>query len=311
VTDSNVTHDMKGTAHEASETPNGWSGFGAAYDRRLAEIKALPDAELIPLNIDVHSAIATVLGTLPAISALKPRFARLVDVDHAQIAGLDEYAGAAAEANMRFETADAPSDEIVAMNDAAIKARETLRIDATALANRGLIDSNRLSGFKGLVGYKNVGFELLGWASVLHDSWAQIQNKTPVTEQELIAAKDLAERLIRAAGVREQSQAMVAEVAHVRQQAVTLMIKAYDQARRAVAFLRWNEGDAETIAPSLYAGRARKPNGAGGSDAATPASPAPATTASAAAPAAGSAPASPAPTRVAPGMPGASPFTAA
>ncbi|WP_438004954.1 hypothetical protein [Sorangium sp. So ce321] len=30
---------------------------------------------------------------------------------------------------------------------------------------------------------------------------------------------------------------------------------AYDQTRRAVSYLRWNEGDAETIAPSLYKGR--------------------------------------------------------
>ncbi|WP_437293039.1 hypothetical protein [Sorangium sp. So ce426] len=30
---------------------------------------------------------------------------------------------------------------------------------------------------------------------------------------------------------------------------------AYDQTRRAIAYLRWNEGDADTIAPSLYKGR--------------------------------------------------------
>ncbi len=193
---------------------------------------------------------------------MKDRIAKLTDVNQAQIASLEDYAEAAAEANMRFETATAPPDDIVALTKTAMKMRETLRIDATALANRGLIDKNRLSAFKGDIGYKSVGFELLGWASVMHDAWATIQNKTPITEQELVDAKALAEQLIRAAGVREQTPAMVAEVAHIRRQAVTLMINAYDQTRRAIGFLRWNEDDLESIAPSLYGGRVRHPKDA-------------------------------------------------
>jgi hypothetical protein len=34
-----------------------------------------------------------------------------------------------------------------------------------------------------------------------------------------------------------------------------LFLKAYDETRRAVKFLRWRERDAETIVPSLYRGR--------------------------------------------------------
>jgi hypothetical protein len=34
-----------------------------------------------------------------------------------------------------------------------------------------------------------------------------------------------------------------------------LLANAYDQARRAITYLRWNKGDADLIAPSLYAGR--------------------------------------------------------
>jgi hypothetical protein len=60
---------------------------------------------------------------------------------------------------------------------------------------------------------------------------------------------------VRAAGQREQGPAVVVETARIRQQAFTLLVKAYDETRRAVSFLRWREGDADTIAPSLYAGR--------------------------------------------------------
>ena len=48
-------------------------------------------------------------------------------------------------------------------------------------------------------------------------------------------------------------------------------MNAYDACRRAVSYLRWNEGDADAIAPSLFArGGGRKPgagkNNAGGGE---------------------------------------------
>ncbi len=35
----------------------------------------------------------------------------------------------------------------------------------------------------------------------------------------------------------------------------TLFFNAYDDARRAIAYLRWHSNDAEKIAPSLFSGR--------------------------------------------------------
>ena len=63
----------------------------------------------------------------------------------------------------------------------------------------------------------------------------------------------------------------------------TLLYWAYDHVRKCVGFVRWHEGDADQIAPSLYAGRTRS---------------------SSEVPAAPVAPATP----VRPGMPGADPF---
>lgn len=68
----------------------------------------------------------------------------------------------------------------------------------------------------------------------------------------------LGERLVRAAGVRDQAPAAVADVALIRQHALALLVNAYDEVRRGVSFLRWREGDVETIAPSLYTGRPRR-----------------------------------------------------
>src|SRR5512132_3793744 len=46
-----------------------------------------------------------------------------------------------------------------------------------------------------------------------------------------------------------------AEAAFRKARAFTLFVTADDQGRRAVTYLRWNEGDADSLAPSLYKGR--------------------------------------------------------
>ena len=90
---------------------------------------------------------------------------------------------------------------------------------------------------------------------ILRDNWTNIAGKTALQVPELEKAEGLATRLLTAVGLREQGPALIAEAALNRQRAFTLFLSAYDHARRVVAYLRWNEADADTIAPSLYAGR--------------------------------------------------------
>ncbi len=233
------------------------SSFTAAYEKRLAEIKAVPDKSLAALNVDVHSAVTTVLGCLPAIARYREATSALPGLDQGKLQGLEEYAQATAEAQSRWVTAMSPAPEIVELNAQAMAMRETFRSDATALANRGLISADQVAAFKGYVGYKNVAFDLIDWANLMRDNWNNIQGKTALTAEEIQTAKDLGERLVRAAGVREQNPAVQAEAARTRQQALTLLLGAYDETRRAITFLRWHENDADTIAPSLYAGKTR------------------------------------------------------
>src|SRR5262249_14133252 len=68
-------------------------------------------------------------------------------------------------------------------------------------------------------------------------------------------ARDIGEKLLAAVGAKEQGPALVAAQALQRQRNFTLFANAYDQVRRAISYLRWNEDDVDDIAPSLYAGR--------------------------------------------------------
>jgi hypothetical protein len=111
----------------------------------------------------------------------------------------------------------------------------------------------------------------------------------------------MATRLTRVVGVREQSPAVVAALTDERLRAFTQLIKAYDDARAAVSYLRRREGDVDEIAPNLYSGntKPRKVNEPATSAPAVPPgqlplTPLPSTNAAAAVPSNGGAPAAPA-----------------
>jgi len=229
--------------------------YREAYERRLAAIRAVPEDDLQFPNLDVGVCVTTVLGALPEILALREEIATLPRIDQALVDDLQDLAMAAAEANSEHTIAVTPREDIVSLHERALKQREQLRVDANALAFRGLINPVSLKGFRNAPGYRNVALELIDYANLLRDRWTEIAGKTALTAQEIQEAKTLGMQLVEAAGHREQAPAVAAETAKVRRQALTLLVRAYDEVRRAIQFLRWREDDADTIAPSLYAGR--------------------------------------------------------
>jgi hypothetical protein len=136
--------------------------------------------------------------------------------------------------------------------------RETLLADANALASHGLIDSAQFSQLKGANGYKNVAQDLQILSKVMQENWQAIQRKCATTADDLQTAYLLSARLMRIVGLREQGPALLAAASDQRLRAFTVLLRAYDEARRAVSYLRAREGDADSIAPALHPGRPRR-----------------------------------------------------
>jgi len=93
---------------------------------------------------------------------------------------------------------------------------------------------------------------------VLREAWNDVHDRTPVTLAELYEAAAAAEKLLRAVGLRDQAAPTVAEATVQRRKAFALFLRVYARARAAVQYLRAEIGDADDIAPSLYAGRVKR-----------------------------------------------------
>lgn len=228
-----------------------------AYERVCADIASVTDDELANLNVDVPSAITTAQAAVPTLRGLRPTIARtLTDFDLAQFDKLSDYADALAHLQTEFVHQDAPVSELPAMYDEAIAFRETVLSVGRVLVKLQLLDSSVFDAAGTVTGYRNVAYELGNLCSRLLENWSAIAGRCALTEEQLIRGKTLGTQLLAAVARREQAQAKQGAVAKDRQRAFTLLSRAYNEARRAVVYLRWNEGDADSLVQSFYGGRA-------------------------------------------------------
>jgi hypothetical protein len=234
--------------------------FRRAYEQLLDEIRRVQPDDYIVINIDVPTAITTVMGVLPFLQSLRPRIAEeMPRFDIARFDKLEGYTLALGHAHALYLAASQPTESLEAIGETASDLREVLFADARALAQRRMIDGERLKELKGVKGYKQLAFDLFTLAALMREAWATISGRTAIELKDLHEAEMLADRILTGVGQREQSAAVTAEAAENRQRAFTLFINAYDHARRAISFMHWDTQDADEVAPSVYTtGRAAR-----------------------------------------------------
>jgi hypothetical protein len=266
-----------------------------------ADLAALKVDELVQVNLDVPTAVTTILGVLPEVKALRDHIGQeLPAFDLAAFDKLEDYALALSSAQTNYLTATQPPDDLQALNAEAAALHDRLLADAKALAQHNLVDRNQIAQLRGGNGYKNLAQDLQILSKVLLESWAQIQGKTPTAQEDLKLANQMSTRLMRIVGIREQAPALLDSASEARMRAFTKFTQVYDETRRAVGYLRAPQGDADSIAPTLYPGRPKRRGSADAQPDPTGNAPAPV----------GTTPA-PAPVSATPAVPAAPPATLA
>ncbi|MGE5783478.1 MAG: hypothetical protein ACM3ZE_02770, partial [Myxococcales bacterium] len=196
---------------------------------------------------------------LPTLTTFRAQIIREMPCfDSARFDRLEDYALALSYANTLRATVTQPPAILKAVYDESFRLRRVLHSDTHTLIRRDLIQATALDRYSGRVGYVTVAADLQLVGQLLKTHWAAIDGRCATTRKELDRALKLAARLLRFAGRRASKPVTAVYAAEMRSRAFTLFITAYDEVRRAMRYLRWNERDEGSIAPNLYDGYARR-----------------------------------------------------
>jgi hypothetical protein len=202
----------------------------------------------------VH-AVTVALAAAPRIDPLVPAMRELAGFELEHARSLRTYAMAAWYADA---VATAPDDgRFAALLDEGIPLRRSMLVAADALADRGLLSADRVAEIRAGSGHHDTAQDLVALAELFGAHWKAIERKTAITRDEVDRAETLGAELLRAL-VERRDNTGSPELHQQRARAFTLFARAYDQCRRALAYLRWEHGDADEIAPSIYARRRKR-----------------------------------------------------
>lgn len=231
----------------------------AAFARQKANIDAVPEIALVPINVDIMASIVTARGAARKVATLLPDIERSIPGhDVTPILILDDVALACGYASSRHTLALAPNDELGEVATRAIRMRDLLTTDAQSCIKRGLLDGSVLKGIVGTTGYRALAHDVMLLSGLLRGALPTLGDRMSTKDAELDEADVLCAMLTDQVTMRENAPLIVAEAAKTRLRAFTLLSRTYDEVRRIVTFVRWYEDDVDDFAPSFYAGRGGK-----------------------------------------------------
>ncbi len=226
-----------------------------AFDWALAASRALPEKELASLNVDIGQAVITVTGALPRILSYRTQLAALPDFDLSHVDTLAWHVNALFLAEGQYMAACRGPARVAELVKEARTWRALLLQDLAMMVTRRRLYPSQVEHVKGPASHRQLSLRLLAAINLYRNRWPALAGHTTVREPELIAASQIVEQLFAAYSFRKDRDKAIHAANDQRRRNFTLVAQAYDQVRRGLSYLRWNGGDAEKIAPSLYRGR--------------------------------------------------------
>lgn len=234
--------------------------FKATLDARRAALLALPEERVYRRSrLDLTTVCTIAMGAAQRVAPHREALVALCGpVAGELVDGLRATAMAARQANIELSAAEEAT--VLAPLHRDVMAKYTVLItDADSLVNRGHLPKDRLDKARDLQGYQATVDSLMVLIAVLREHLDRIAGITPITVADLDGAEAVALRMADAIAARNHG-VLRAPAAELRVRALSQLVHEHSQLRRMVTYLRWDEDDVDSIVPSLYAGRGRRPS---------------------------------------------------
>ncbi len=233
----------------------------AAYERVRGALEALPAEEVGVVRAYASMAVAVVFGALPNIDACLDEMRRATpELDFEGIGRLRDFTQALYYLHLMALSENAASLDLPALLAEATPLRALVLLAAETMVSFGHFPAERVAAIRSGSGHLDTAEDLGSLVQLFQEAGPELTAKTPVTEAMLNRAGELSFQIVAAVGRRRvgtDGAASPGRFEDHKARAFRLMVRTYDEARRGLAFLRWREGDADALAPSIFAGRRR------------------------------------------------------
>ncbi|UJR86673.1 hypothetical protein [Sandaracinus amylolyticus] len=246
--------------HEQPVMPDGPTLIAALEAKREILINMPASEVLHSARLDARTAAGVVGGSLPRIA--RHRVALIAEFGERARTLLDDlptvvYATYQVAYDVQATEDDSDMREL---HRGVLEEHQLLVGDLDALANRKIIDRARIDAGRSTQGYRTTVDSTFVLLSLTRSLWPTIEGRTLLTQVDLERIQAKAQAMLDRLNQREQGATRM-PARELRDRALTLLVRTYDEIRRMLTFVRWPQGDADEIAPSLYARRGRRQSG--------------------------------------------------
>ncbi len=245
-----------GSEFSSSGYPRQWAEeeLGqSAYERTLPEMLAIPEREVMTVNLNLTEVIATGLGVVPQVQAYREALVRsCADCRFDWVDGLEDSILALNYARAEYLTVTRPQRCPAAVWAEARLVRRVLMHDCRALAARGVLNKAMLRGVQKGRGFLELGTDLTVLAHALR---AYARSEGGEVPAQVERAMVLAKAILTAGGRPNPKAETVVRARDLQNRAFTICMWRYNETRASVAYMRRDQGDVDRIVPSLYSAR--------------------------------------------------------
>lgn len=229
-----------------------------ALQALMPEIEAMTEEETRVAILSVFETTVLIEGKLPSVEALLPVFES--EMKHPPTAELDNIRSvilALREAELNVMASYQPNRDLVALfNDTVMPIRRLLDATTQILTLTNKLDSDQVLSAQAGASFVEESQRVLGTIKILRNSWSQVNDSCSFDLDQLATMEQQVTEFLtnwsNKAAEKKDNQAQV-----VRQKVLTILLNRWDKIRQAVQFVRYFEGDADSIAPSLFSSRKR------------------------------------------------------
>lgn len=220
-----------------------------ASERLAREIDAVPEDALTPQNVEMVTALSIAMSVNPVLQTYRPAMVEMPGFQPRWIDSMSDYARATWFLYVNnFPQTESPSQ----LEEQLPPLRSKLMTWAIPLAQAGIFSQTTIDKIREGTGPRDAAGDVVALVTLYRSHWDQVRNMCGVTEEDLDRASRIAPAVFAAVARRETEPATPPAQSALRlRKSWTLLDRAYTQCRRALGYIRYFEGDVDTLLPSL------------------------------------------------------------